>query len=87
VRHAKVQQFFGYDYRVPIVNATVLFSEIAGELAQGHPFAAVYFDRPDGKRQWSLRSAPEGLDVAEIAKAHGGGGHTHAAGFEEERLS
>lgn len=67
---------------VPVVNATTLFSEIAGELAKGHPFAACYFDRQDGKRQWSLRSAPDGVDVSEIAKAHGGGGHRHAAGFE-----
>jgi uncharacterized protein len=70
------------DLRVPVVNATVLFSEIAGELAKGQPFAACYFDRQDGKRQWSLRSAPDGVDVSEIAKAHGGGGHKHAAGFE-----
>lgn len=90
VRSARVQSF-GFatglvgsdgDYQVPIVNATVLFSEIAGEMAKGHPFAACYFDRQDGKRQWSLRSAPDGVDVSEIAKAHGGGGHKHAAGFE-----
>lgn len=68
---------------VPVVNATTMFSEIAGELAKGHPFAACYFDRQDGKRQWSLRSAPDGVDVSEIAKAHGGGGHPHAAGFEQ----
>lgn len=68
---------------VPVVNATTLFSEIAGELAKGYPFAACYFDRQDGKRQWSLRSAPDGVDVSEIAKAHGGGGHPHAAGFEQ----
>lgn len=71
------------DLQVPVVNATTLFSEIAGELAKGHPFAACYFDRQDGKRQWSLRSAPDGWDVSEIAKAHGGGGHKHAAGFEQ----
>lgn len=70
------------DAQVPVVNATTLFSEIAGELAKGHPFAACYFDRQDGKRQWSLRSTPDGVDVSEIAKAHGGGGHKHAAGFE-----
>lgn len=68
---------------VPVVNATTLFSEIAGELAKGHAFAACYFDRQDGKRQWSLRSAPDGVDVSEIARAHGGGGHRHAAGFEQ----
>lgn len=91
VRNARLESFSllvggpvaADDLRVPIVNATTLFSEIAGELAQGQPFAACYFDRQDGKRQWSLRSAPDGVDVSEIAKAHGGGGHKHAAGFEQ----
>lgn len=65
------------------VNATVLFSEIAGELAKGRPFGACYFDRQDGKRQWSLRSDENGLDVSVIAKNFGGGGHKNAAGFEQ----
>lgn len=82
VRNARIENFDG-TWTVPIVNATVLFSEIAGELAIGHPFAACYFDRQDGKRQWSLRSAPDGVDVSAIAKSHGGGGHVHAAGFQE----
>lgn len=92
VRNARVMPFCRMtggpsqwdDLHVPVVNATVLFSEIAGELAKGHPFAACYFDRQDGKRQWSLRSAPDGWDVSEIAKVNGGGGHKHAAGFEQE---
>lgn len=91
VRNARVESFSRLvggpsqadDLLVPVVNATTLFSEIAGDLAVGHPFAACYFDRQDGKRQWSLRSAPDGVDVSAIAKAHGGGGHKHAAGFEQ----
>jgi oligoribonuclease NrnB/cAMP/cGMP phosphodiesterase (DHH superfamily) len=83
VRNARLENFDD-TYTVPIVNATVLFSEIAGELAKGHPFGACYFDRQDGKRQWSLRSDETGIDVSEIAKAHGGGGHAHAAGFEQD---
>lgn len=79
-RHAREVEMAGH--RVKAVNATVLFSEIAGELAKGQPFGACYFDRFDGKRQWSLRSDPNGVDVSEIAKAYGGGGHKHAAGFE-----
>ncbi len=69
-------------HRVKAVNATVLFSEIAGELAKGQPFGACYFDRQDGKRQWSLRSDDNGLDVSAIAKSYGGGGHVRASGFE-----
>jgi len=68
---------------VLVVNATVLFSEIAGKLADGRPFGACYFDRGDGVRVWSLRSDPEGVNVSLIAKAHSGGGHPHAAGYQE----
>lgn len=57
-----------------------LASDLANQLAQGEPFAAVYFDAPDG-RHVSLRSAAQGLNVAAIAEAYGGGGHFHAAGF------
>ncbi len=81
VRNAKDREIGGYT--VPAVNATVLFSEIAGELAQGRPFGACYFDRADGRRQWSLRSRDGGVDVSEVAKRFGGGGHRNAAGFEE----
>lgn len=66
------------------VNTSVLFSEVAGKLAEGKPFGAAWFQRSDGKRQWSLRSAPDGVDVSEIAKKRGGGGHKHAAGFEDD---
>jgi oligoribonuclease NrnB/cAMP/cGMP phosphodiesterase (DHH superfamily) len=81
IRHARDVEIDGHSVRV--VNATVLFSEIAGELAKGKPFGACYFDRFDGKRQWSLRSDLKGVDVSAVAKAHGGGGHAHAAGYEE----
>lgn len=81
VRNAREIEMAGH--RVLSVNATVLFSEIAGELAKGRAFGACYFDRQDGRRQWSLRSSESGVDVAAIAKSRGGGGHTHAAGFEE----
>lgn len=80
VKNARQIEIDGH--RVKAVNATVLFSEIAGELAKGAPFGACYFDRQDGKRQWSLRSDENGIDVSAVAKAHGGGGHAHAAGYE-----
>lgn len=80
VDHAREIEMDGHT--ILAVNATVLFSDIAGELAKGRPFGACYFDRQDGKRQWSLRSDADGVDVSEIAKRHGGGGHKNAAGFE-----
>lgn len=80
IRHAREIELAGE--RILAVNATVLFSDIAGELAKGRPFGACYFDRSDGKRVWSLRSTNEGIDVSDVAKRYGGGGHRNAAGYE-----
>ncbi|WP_167494357.1 DHHA1 domain-containing protein [Ectopseudomonas khazarica] len=69
----------GHD--VPALNCPHFMASAAGHvLAQGEPFAACYSDTPKG-RVFSLRSQPEGLDVSEIAKQYGGGGHRNAAGF------
>lgn len=73
-------------YRVPVVNATVFFSEVGERLCSLHPeapFAAYYFDRQDGKRQWGMRSRGD-FDCSAVAKKLGGGGHPGAAGFTEE---
>jgi oligoribonuclease NrnB/cAMP/cGMP phosphodiesterase (DHH superfamily) len=71
-------------FRVPIVNCPrAIVSELLGELAVGHPFAAGYTDRGT-KRGWSLRSDENGEDVARIAAQFGGGGHKRAAGFASE---
>lgn len=70
-------------HHVPAVNATILWSQIANELAAGRSFAACW-RAVAGGRKWNLRSHPDGLDVAAIAKRLGdGGGHRHAAGFFE----
>jgi len=69
----------GYD--VPVLNAPYFWSSDAGHImAQGDPFAACYWDTPDG-RVFSLRSSSDGLDVSDIAKGYGGGGHKNASGF------
>lgn len=70
----------GYD--VPVINIPSMFaSDVGNIMSIGEPFAASYYDVKDG-RIYSLRSQPEGIDVSEIAKAMGGGGHKHAAGFK-----
>jgi oligoribonuclease NrnB/cAMP/cGMP phosphodiesterase (DHH superfamily) len=70
-------------HRVKVANLPyTMSSDAAGALAAGQPFGACYFDRGDGQRVFSLRSKPEGLDVAEIAASYGGGGHKHASGFQ-----
>lgn len=67
---------------VPTINLPHTMASDAGHLlSQGQPFAAIYWDTAEG-RQFSLRSTDEGLDVSEIAKQYGGGGHRNAAGFK-----
>lgn len=77
-------------HNVPCVNTTTLISEIGGEISKNHPFAVMYFDTSD-HRIYSLRSQKnEGVDVSEVAKQFGGGGHRNAAGFtigREEMLA
>ena len=80
VKHAVTEEIDGH--RVPVVNATTLSSEIGERLAREAPFGVTWFLRSDGKRVYSLRSRPDGVDVSEVARQHGGGGHTHAAGFQ-----
>lgn len=68
-------------YVVPAANLPYTLTSDAGHLmAADAPFAACYWDTPDG-RVFSLRSREDGVDVSEIAKEYGGGGHKHASGF------
>ena len=69
-------------HRVPVANLPAYLASDAGHLlAEGNPFAAIYFDSAEG-RKFSLRSTDAGLDVAQIAQSYGGGGHRNAAGFK-----
>lgn len=73
----------GYD--VPVASMPATMASDAGHLmAQGELFAACYWDTA-GERVFSLRSSAEGMDVAEVAKLYGGGGHAKAAGFKVPR--
>ena len=68
-------------FQVLAANLPYTMSSDAGhELAKGRPFAACYWFTKEGVC-FSLRSSDEGLDVSEIAKQYGGGGHRNAAGF------
>ena len=73
-------------HRVPVVNVPYHYaSDTAHALLQAYPdapFTACWFKRGDGMVQWSLRSEDSRLDVSEIAKQFGGGGHRNAAGFQ-----
>lgn len=61
-----------------------LTSDAGHLMALGRPFGVCYWDTPEG-RVFSLRSTDEGVDVSEIAKQYGGGGHRNAAGFTVSR--
>jgi len=64
-----------------VANMPMTMTSDAGHaLAKGEPFGACYWDTPEG-RVFSLRSTDDGLDVSEIAKQYGGGGHRNASGF------
>ncbi|WP_223554833.1 DHHA1 domain-containing protein [Pseudomonas sp. BF-R-01] len=81
VRTTKRRMLIG-GHDVPVANLPYMFASDAGALmAEGELFAGTYFDTPDG-RNFSLRSTDAGMDVSEIAKQYGGGGHRNAAGFK-----
>ena len=69
-------------HTVPVCNAPYsMASDIGHALSHAQPFAATYYDGPDG-RKFSLRSRKDfGVNVALIAEKFGGGGHPNAAGF------
>lgn len=68
-------------HNVPIANLPYIHVSDAGHLlCKGEPFAGCYWDTPEG-RVFGLRSTDEGVDVSEIAKQYGGGGHRNASGF------
>jgi uncharacterized protein len=81
-RTAREINFEGHN--ILIANASHLFSEVATALSVNRPFGMTYRDNlATGYREWSLRSQKEEVDVSEVAKRHGGGGHKHAAGYRE----
>ena len=71
-------------HTVPVASCSYDFvSEVAHELLKRNPsapFAACMVSSYDGTTL-SLRSTDERLDVGQIARAHGGGGHRNAAGY------
>lgn len=68
---------------VMVVNASHWMSEIGARLAPDCDFAMIwYWDHDEKHTKVSLRAFHETVDVSEIAKKFGGGGHKKAAGFQ-----
>lgn len=80
VRSTKRRMVIG-GHDVPVANIPHMFASDAGHImTAGEPFAACYSDGPEG-RSFSLRSTNAGVDVSEVARQYGGGGHRNASGF------
>ena len=68
---------------VLVVNASHWMSEIGSRLSPDCDFAMIwYWDHEAKETKVSLRAFHETVDVSEIAKKFGGGGHKKAAGFQ-----
>ena len=68
---------------VLVVNSSHWMSEIGARLAPDCDFAMIwYWDHHAQHTKVSLRAFHETVDVSEISKKFGGGGHKKAAGFQ-----
>lgn len=68
--------------QVLVVNASHWMSEIGARLAPDCDFALIWYWDHDAKHtKVSLRAFHETVDVSEISKKFGGGGHKKAGGF------
>ena len=69
-------------HHVMVVNSSHWMSEIGAKLAPDCDFALIwYYDHNDSVIKVSLRAFHDHVDVSEISKKFGGGGHKKAAGF------
>ncbi|PRP82716.1 DHH family phosphohydrolase [Planoprotostelium fungivorum] len=81
-RRGYLTDFLGY--KVMVLNCTHLMNEIGNELAlqPACDFALVWqYDHHSDKIIVSMRSSNMKVDLSEIARQFGGGGHTKAAAF------
>ncbi len=78
---AQKRKFEGMD--VLVVNSSHWMSEIGARLAPDCDFAMIwYWDHDAQHTKVSLRAFHETVDVSEISKKFGGGGHKKAGGFQ-----
>jgi uncharacterized protein len=80
INNSFYMEIAGYLVRVVNCSEGGLISDVGHALGEDSPFAATFF-LTDSRVVFSLRSREDGIDVSEIARKFGGGGHKHAAGF------
>jgi oligoribonuclease NrnB/cAMP/cGMP phosphodiesterase (DHH superfamily) len=79
---AKASQRKYEDYSVMVVNSSHWMSEIGASLSKECDFAMIwYYDHVERNYKCSLRAFHDAIDVSEISKKFGGGGHKKASGF------
>jgi len=77
---AKPRKYDGRD--VLVVNSSHWMSEIGARLSPDCDFAVIwYYDHEERNIKVSLRAFHDHVDVSEVARQFGGGGHKKAAGF------
>ena len=81
--HAKkIMNINSKQYETYVVNSSHWMSEIGATLSKECDVAMIYyFDHDAREYRVSLRAFHEHIDVSEISKYFGGGGHKKAAGF------
>ena len=76
----------GKNYSVFAVNRGSGNSLLFGDIINKYDIVSVFsYVGPDCCYRYSIYSREDGVDVEQIAKYFGGGGHKHAAGFKTEK--
>jgi oligoribonuclease NrnB/cAMP/cGMP phosphodiesterase (DHH superfamily) len=81
VDRAVETQIPGEEEKILAVNSPILQSEIGHQLAKDRPYGVVY-SHNGTKFIYSIRSSDKLVDVSEIARRNGGGGHKGAAAWK-----
>lgn len=83
-----IQGMFDEQVKGLAVNSREHVSEVGHRLAAASgTFGCCWSVDSKGTVWMNLRSTDEGVDVSDIAKRHGGGGHRNAAGFKTDLMT
>lgn len=83
-QHAVVRSWRGK--KVYVVNASHWMAEIGAKLSPDCDFVVIwYFSHENQQYKISFRSFYDDVDVSEVAKSYGGGGHAKAAGCQFDK--
>ncbi len=84
-RNSRLAYIAGYE--IPIVNSSVLRSDILLQLLKDYsllPFVGCYYDRNDGFREWSFATNREDIDLRKVLVEYNVVGDAKFAGYVEE---